>query len=1623
MSIIKKPSAVDSPYVVPTPTAPTRLASSPVAGGGVNTVATNVAPTVSANANANANTASDSAGSNVSYYTAGIEGVNELASYGRVFAGANVYVTLEQPQYITYNQNYTGSGTVGGANGQLQFNNNGLFAGSANLTFDGANISVSGIKTNHYYYANGAPFSSTPGGANTQIQFNNAGSFGGSSAFTFNRTSNVLQIAGNIVAGNVSISNLAAAHNMNATTGTFYGDQYSDGALYIGTPAGTVLGSDVVIQITANSGQYSQTNFQNINSGPQASSDYILTADNGNDTTHYLDMGITSSGWDGSETNVLAGLVPNNGYLYVQDGNLTVGARNGNISYSWNFGSDGTTRFPDNTINPGNNQPLAIRAQSNGNAYTTMYQSSGHWEAYAEDDETGADSAWAWIYAELPTVDTPQVWIENKTGSDGISKRWTFDAVGNLTLPSNIASINYANGTPYGGSGGGVSNKIANGNSFANVEFPSGNLAVGVNLQNVTGAWINTYGNIVIDDQYNTAGESVIVDEGGNVYVTGSVFNNDFDYDQAFVRKLNSDGTVLWEKALPEATDGSDESSGESLAIDGSGNLYWLANLWGGSIQDGSAFVVKMNSSTGQSVWSTLVQGGQYAQDITVTGAGQVFVTCYENARITSLDASGAVLWSFDPGNQGSSLLDLGTFVLVGYGSGTVAAYNYDGDLLWINQVFNTNNAVWGLASDGTNWYAADRDGYIMKIAGSDNSTILWQKYINRDGTGGNMFLTWIEYSDGYIYAGGTGNDGSGNYAFITVKILASDGSLVWARSLGASDTVGQWYWYGHQDLAVSGSSYLITGYARPAQSNANKQVLARLPTDGSLAGSTVGPYTYISLPALTVEDTDVGGEGYNGSPSQPSTVTTTQDYTLNTLVAPYTEENILSPFTTGPVWSFNSDGNLVVPGMINGTTNNTLAINVFNTGDNPSAQILNWDVANNAPSTLISVDPDLISIVTNITGNTTHEWTFNADGSLVPPTQPSNQRTGSGLVLKLGKTDSQAIITGPAPVANTFNNAPRLVVAGQDGVLDGEGGDIYLWAGQSGPNGGSGGDIKVDAGIGQNSSDGGTVKVRGGSSTGGTGGFIEITGGHGDFGGPVYITGGYGNSQANSASVTITTEYGGNWVFDNYGNLTLPNGAVIKDTSGDSVAFGQNAGANSQSQHSVAIGLNAGQNSQGEDAVAIGYNAAQNSQGQRAIAVGWGAGATSQQIWGQAYGQDAGSYNQNSGAIAMGLSAGKNLQSQEAIAIGTDAAYGGIEGKTVYNMQASNVVRLQGNNNNLYVGMKVDGGSISATSGIVVTGIIGGEDVSLSSDVSLNNGDNLLFYNQQGVQAIAVGSYAGQDLQGYHSIAVGYQAGKIRQGAYSVAIGEDAGLSTQGLNAISIGRTAGTNTQGNSAIAMGWNAGQDFQGIAAIAIGEDAGISSLGAYSIAIGFKAGYSSQGTNSIVLNATGSQLNTSTANSFTVAPIRSSTLNNYSLDTGNVLYYNTTTHEVTTGSPNNITGDPYAAYNDYGSTANVTVWTASSDQVVGAKLTVRVVYASSGWSNTEMLDITAAKNYPDGTPVFTVSNRVKTNPAYSDTLIDVILGEGNVMQVISSAPDGVGNAVYWTCSATSFNQTFD
>jgi hypothetical protein len=85
-------------------------------------------------------------------------------------------------------------------------------------------------------------------------------------------------------------------------------------------------------QFTTNANSYSQLNIQNINPGNQSTTDYIATANNGTDTTYFVDLGIAGNLYNGLNPNNSLGTVLNinDAYLYAQ-GNITGGSAGGNL--------------------------------------------------------------------------------------------------------------------------------------------------------------------------------------------------------------------------------------------------------------------------------------------------------------------------------------------------------------------------------------------------------------------------------------------------------------------------------------------------------------------------------------------------------------------------------------------------------------------------------------------------------------------------------------------------------------------------------------------------------------------------------------------------------------------------------------------------------------------------------------------------------------------------------------------------------------------------------------------------------------------------------------------------------------------------------------------------------------------------------------------------------------------------------------------------------------------------------------------------------------------------------------------------------------------------------------------
>ena len=117
-----------------------------------------------------------------------------------------------------------------------------------------SNVSAGNIKTDHLLYSNGVAWPTGGGGAtaagtNTQIQFNDAGSFAGSANLTFDKTSNTLSVT-NIVASGSGLSNLTGGN----VTGQV-GNSVVAGTVYTAAqPNITSIGTLSSLTVTGNIG-------------------------------------------------------------------------------------------------------------------------------------------------------------------------------------------------------------------------------------------------------------------------------------------------------------------------------------------------------------------------------------------------------------------------------------------------------------------------------------------------------------------------------------------------------------------------------------------------------------------------------------------------------------------------------------------------------------------------------------------------------------------------------------------------------------------------------------------------------------------------------------------------------------------------------------------------------------------------------------------------------------------------------------------------------------------------------------------------------------------------------------------------------------------------------------------------------------------------------------------------------------------------------------------------------------------------------------------------------------------------------------------------------------------------
>jgi hypothetical protein len=223
-------------------------------------------------------------------------------------------------------------------------------------------------------------------------------------------------------------------------------------------------------------------------------------------------------------------------YLKLSNsGNIIINANDGaGSSAQWTFDTTG------NLNTPGNITANTFIGLGNSKLDFTTYGSNSAYLTTTNDDSTalfmGAVSAE--LYANT--------YVSIRANTGGTSQTWTFNDNGNLALPSNVSSINYANGQSIlTGLGGGVgnygdSNVASLLSAFGtNTIVTTGNITGGNLITtglasvtgNITGGNLRTAGNLVFTANsgqitFNTG--AYISANGTGVAVNGNVTANNF---------------------------------------------------------------------------------------------------------------------------------------------------------------------------------------------------------------------------------------------------------------------------------------------------------------------------------------------------------------------------------------------------------------------------------------------------------------------------------------------------------------------------------------------------------------------------------------------------------------------------------------------------------------------------------------------------------------------------------------------------------------------------------------------------------------------------------------------------------------------------------------------------------------------------------------------------------------------------------------------------------------------------------------------------------------------------------------------------------------------------------------
>lgn len=412
--------------------------------------------------------------------------------------------------------------------------------------------------------------------------------------------SNIFQVTDGSTTSTLGANYLAIATSTSNNLGLFYvdgsGNVSASGTLIVGGPSQTTF-ANAVGNFGGNANNALQINIQNRSSGTSASGDIVATANDGTDSSYYIDLGINNSAYNQSAYSITDA---HDGYLYVNDNALAIGtASTTNVNAALKFNTGGTTYDKER-----------LRIDATGNFIFASSTGSNLGKFYI--DTSGNVSA-SGTFKSYGLATLSSGFIANASssiGAGGLQVAGALNASGTLQVAGNTVLQNVTINGTCTGTGCAAASTFAGRLSGSNILQVTDGITTSTltaNSLNVATSTSNLQGLFYVDSSGNVSASGTFKSFGLSTFSTGFISNasSSIGAGLQIAGALNASGTL---NVNGQTTVGGSIQPNANNTIDIGAFTSAIKNVY----TSGTVFASTIGSQNGMTFNAPATTGGQY---------------------------------------------------------------------------------------------------------------------------------------------------------------------------------------------------------------------------------------------------------------------------------------------------------------------------------------------------------------------------------------------------------------------------------------------------------------------------------------------------------------------------------------------------------------------------------------------------------------------------------------------------------------------------------------------------------------------------------------------------------------------------------------------------------------------------------------------------------------------------------------------------------------------------------------------------------------------------------------------------------------------------------------------------